>query len=604
MKDSQTGSLYSLVATAATDGVDAAVREGERTFSDDRARASALQTAAQTLTLARRYPEAAALMERAGRQTDNPAALLSMAEMLRRARRHEEIVLPPDQPATPGRRLLALTVGGKLDVKQVAALFSRDLAPEILKTGPQTQRAGRGGARPGPPAAPRAGRAGGRGPRLRARHGAGGGQRRRRLGLPRRLLLPLQAERHRLRGLRRARRRRVPDRGAQHRRLDARRRGPAARRARRPRRGAEVARLGAARRSAAAAMAAVPAVLAMLAMAAAAPPIRSPQNPFAVLWTPGSAADAGEIRCAAAVLRADRTATAPRSPPSCAPAAIPPPTRRGAAPSTWPSPSAPCRPAASPTWRTLPGGCSTPPRAPSAPRSSRPWPSPASAAGTICARSPRGASSAPPTTGGPARSSPRWRSTPATSTAPRRSSGSRSRRARRRRTISTSSPGCCSNADGWTTRRSTSASARRRSPTTSRPAFLHTLACLYAEQGRTAEAYRIILQSIGARADEAPSAEDWYVFGRLAEQYGLPDVARKYYRKVARPEEPGRRADVHPRPGRPAAGGARRREETAAAGGAVGGKGKDLRDIKDSKDKRDEKGLPESLESFTSLGVL
>ena len=101
-------------------------------------------------------------------------------------------------------------------------------------------------------------------------------------------------------------------------------------------------------------------------------------------------------------------------------------------------------------------------------------------------------------------------------------------------------------------------------------AFLHTLACLYAEQGRTAEAYRIILQSIGTRADEAPGAEDWYVFGRLAEQYGLPDVARKYYRKVARPEEPGRRADVHPRPGRPAAGGARRREETAAAGGAVG----------------------------------
>jgi tetratricopeptide (TPR) repeat protein len=70
------------------------------------------------------------------------------------------------------------------------------------------------------------------------------------------------------------------------------------------------------------------------------------------------------------------------------------------------------------------------------------------------------------------------------------------------------------------------------------PAVLHTLACLYAEQGRTAEAYRIILQSIGARADETPAAEDWYVFGRLAEQYGLPDAARKYYRKVAAPKDP------------------------------------------------------------------
>jgi tetratricopeptide (TPR) repeat protein len=65
---------------------------------------------------------------------------------------------------------------------------------------------------------------------------------------------------------------------------------------------------------------------------------------------------------------------------------------------------------------------------------------------------------------------------------------------------------------------------------------LHTLACLYAEKGRTAEAYRIIVQAIGAKPDEAPGADDWYVFGRLAEQYGLPDVARKYYRKVTAPK--------------------------------------------------------------------
>src|SRR4029077_1238323 len=67
---------------------------------------------------------------------------------------------------------------------------------------------------------------------------------------------------------------------------------------------------------------------------------------------------------------------------------------------------------------------------------------------------------------------------------------------------------------------------------------LHTLACLYAEQGRTAEAYRIILQSIGAKPEETPGAEDWDVFGRLAEQYGLPDVARKYYRKVPPAKSP------------------------------------------------------------------
>ncbi|HEX5719282.1 MAG TPA: hypothetical protein VF179_24180, partial [Thermoanaerobaculia bacterium] len=66
---------------------------------------------------------------------------------------------------------------------------------------------------------------------------------------------------------------------------------------------------------------------------------------------------------------------------------------------------------------------------------------------------------------------------------------------------------------------------------------LHTLASLYAEIGRTAEAYQIILQALGTRPDEEPSPDDWYVFGRLAEHYGLPDMARVYYERVEK--EPG-----------------------------------------------------------------
>jgi tetratricopeptide (TPR) repeat protein len=62
---------------------------------------------------------------------------------------------------------------------------------------------------------------------------------------------------------------------------------------------------------------------------------------------------------------------------------------------------------------------------------------------------------------------------------------------------------------------------------------LHTLASLYAEQGRAAEAYRVILQALGTRPDESPSSVDWYVFGRLAETYGLTDAARRYYERVA-----------------------------------------------------------------------
>ncbi|HKH46321.1 MAG TPA: hypothetical protein VKM72_16795, partial [Thermoanaerobaculia bacterium] len=67
---------------------------------------------------------------------------------------------------------------------------------------------------------------------------------------------------------------------------------------------------------------------------------------------------------------------------------------------------------------------------------------------------------------------------------------------------------------------------------------LHTLASLYAEVGKTAEAYQIILQALGTRIDEEPASSDWYVFGRLAENYGLPDMARVYYgRVVLRPGE-------------------------------------------------------------------
>jgi hypothetical protein len=73
-------------------------------------------------------------------------------------------------------------------------------------------------------------------------------------------------------------------------------------------------------------------------------------------------------------------------------------------------------------------------------------------------------------------------------------------------------------------------------------ASLHTLASIYADMGKTAEAYQVILQSLAARSDESPSSDDWYVFGRLAEHYGLPEVARKYYKRVKAPLTPAEEA--------------------------------------------------------------
>jgi len=61
--------------------------------------------------------------------------------------------------------------------------------------------------------------------------------------------------------------------------------------------------------------------------------------------------------------------------------------------------------------------------------------------------------------------------------------------------------------------------------------ILHTLASIYAELGRPQEAYRVLLQGMEA-TQEPPDFADWYVLGRLAEQYGLPEAARRYYERA------------------------------------------------------------------------
>jgi transglutaminase-like putative cysteine protease len=61
---------------------------------------------------------------------------------------------------------------------------------------------------------------------------------------------------------------------------------------------------------------------------------------------------------------------------------------------------------------------------------------------------------------------------------------------------------------------------------------LHTLATLLVERGKPGEAYQVILQALKAEDDDAPGSTDWYVFGRLAETYGLPDAAGNLYRRV------------------------------------------------------------------------
>ncbi len=72
-------------------------------------------------------------------------------------------------------------------------------------------------------------------------------------------------------------------------------------------------------------------------------------------------------------------------------------------------------------------------------------------------------------------------------------------------------------------------------------ADLHTLASLYAEAGKTAEARELILKAMQMNGSEEPRPDDWYVFGRIAEQYGVREAAVSAYTKVA---PPGPDADV------------------------------------------------------------
>jgi tetratricopeptide (TPR) repeat protein len=66
---------------------------------------------------------------------------------------------------------------------------------------------------------------------------------------------------------------------------------------------------------------------------------------------------------------------------------------------------------------------------------------------------------------------------------------------------------------------------------------LHTLGCMYAEIGKTIEARSVLLQAMAMRNLTEPNGDYWYAFGRIAEQYGEREVALADYAKVKPPED-------------------------------------------------------------------
>jgi len=65
---------------------------------------------------------------------------------------------------------------------------------------------------------------------------------------------------------------------------------------------------------------------------------------------------------------------------------------------------------------------------------------------------------------------------------------------------------------------------------------IHTLACLYAAQGKTTEARQLLLAGMAAANLAEPNSAVWLGFGYIYEQFGADDAAIAAYRKVTKPE--------------------------------------------------------------------
>ena len=81
--------------------------------------------------------------------------------------------------------------------------------------------------------------------------------------------------------------------------------------------------------------------------------------------------------------------------------------------------------------------------------------------------------------------------------------------------------------------------AQRASDLTKRSDFgiLHTLACLYAEQGKTAKARELLLQAMQSNKMPEPDSAIWLGFGMIAEQYGEIEAAKTMYGRVEKMKE-------------------------------------------------------------------
>jgi tetratricopeptide (TPR) repeat protein len=516
--------VMSLVTTAALEGVDAAVRQSERDYQDDKDRATALHQAGQNMIVLRRYPDAAALFERASRQSENAASLLATADVLRRSRRYEELDLPTGDPATVVRRLMKMVFVEERDVRRLASLFQRETEEEIVRVGDAFLNAFEAGfsrvtrqlqASNLPlDAALDLGLGAMRvtvsgddtlGYRLAVTSAMESGR-------SQRFFVVRQGKEYRIAGLSGAlvtlgietlRRAKQGDLTGARQLLDW-----------------TLDEMSAAKRD----------------------DDGLPLHPFLALWTRGSAAGAEEIRCAAAALWSYESEVSPEVPGILLPCreAATDPARRNALDL-----------ALIATYGSL-----------------ERYPEMEQVTRRLLAAVPD-SERAEDLHLNALTSQSRWDEARGIAERRLQSTGDHEgalrllfriayeagevERAQERfqRLVDTGKASAGDyNHMAWMLLiqgrvDDKTVEYAQRAVTLSdygNPAHLHTLASIYAEMGKTGEAYQLLVQSLAAKADDTPDGDDWYVVGRLAEHYGLPDVARKCYKRVDPPAKASREA--------------------------------------------------------------
>ncbi len=516
LKDSQTGSVLALVATAATEGPEAAIQEGERRFGDPKTRAAALQQAGQNLLLVRRYPAAAVLFDRAGRESANPAALLSLADLVRRARRHEEIQLSPDQPSTVFKRFLFAMFTGGPDARRLSSFFSRDMQAELAKEKGSDETIRKSFSQ-----------------------------------MRESLTSDVPADTALDLGLTSLRETQTGNDELGYRIEFAATMGEASRQF-----DVYVVREGSEYRLVGTGTSAQLLALEILrrldrgdlrgarqwldwAAEDARGPERTdgdplPHAPFPALWTRGAQGSAAEMRCAAAALLGCDAAS-PQAPPlllACREAATEPARRNVldlALALTYENLGRhqEMEKVASRLLDAVPGSERADGIHTGALLYLDRWDEIRAHAEQRLERTPN--------------------DSPALHLLAREAlhAGDFDRAEQRYNQIVDTGKATASDFNELAWMRlemgrvdDKTVEYSQRATTLSSygsASDLHTLAAVYAEMGKTSEAYRLILQSIAARSDETPASDDWYVFGRLAEHYGLPDVAREYYKRVSPP---------------------------------------------------------------------